>query len=202
MKLPVIGRRLIGSTQILVLFALLWTMAPAAQDPPVQDQTAPPPLKIISRSDRSQIDACKDAKDRVRMTLELALVHLTEAETQTSQHEYPVAAAAAGRYWALVEDVFGFLKTMKLDSNKTRDLYKRVELALRGHGPRLTAIRRGTPAEYSIWIRKIEDFARDGRTEALNSFYGNTVFRDRSAEQQQVNKPIQKNAITPDKNQP
>jgi hypothetical protein len=185
-----------------MLLAAFYVSAATAQEPHVQEQTAPPPLKIISRTDRSQIDQSKDPKDRVRTTLELAEIHLAEVESQTSNREYIVAAAAAGRYWALVEDLFSFMKTMKTDSNKTRDLYKRAELALRAQGPRLSAIRRGTPAEYSVWIRKIEDFARDGRTEALNSFYGNTVFRDKSADQRQANKPIQKNSITPDKSQP
>jgi hypothetical protein len=185
-----------------MVFAVLSVAGVAAQEQHVQDQPAPPPLKVISRAERAQLDGCKDAKDRVRTTLELAVVHLTEAETQTSQREYTNAAAAAGRYWALVEDLFVFLKPFKTDSNKTRDLYKRVELALRAHGPRLSAIRRGTPAEYSVWIRKIEEFARDGRTQALDSFYGNTVFRDRSSDHQQGTKPLQKNSITPDKNQP
>lgn len=202
MRFAGIERPLIQSTQLLLLFATLSVPVLSGQGSHVQEQTAPPPLKIISRLERSQLDESKDAKNRVRTTLELALVHLAEAEAQTSQHDYPVAAAAAGRYWALVEDVFSFLKTMKNDSNKTRDLYKRVELALRAHGPRLSAIRRGTPAEYSIWIKEIEDFARNGRTEALNSFYGNTVFRDKPSDQQQANKPLQKNSIRSDKIQP
>ncbi|MDQ2920140.1 MAG: hypothetical protein M3R52_00780 [Acidobacteriota bacterium] len=202
MRFAGIERPLIRSTQLLLLFVTLYVPVLSGQESRVQEQTAPPPLKIISRLERSQLNESKDAKDRVRTTLELALVHLAEAEAQTSQHDYPAAAAGAGRYWALVEDVFTFLKTMKSDSNKTRDLYKRVELALRAHGPRLSAIRRGTPAEYSVWIKTIEDFARDGRTEALNSFYGHTVFRDKPPEQQQANKPLQKSSITPDKNQP
>jgi hypothetical protein len=202
MKFSGLGQPLIQSTQLLMLLATLFVPVVSGQEPNVQDQTAPPPLKTISRAERDHLDASKDPKDRVRLTLDLALVHLAETETHTSQRDYPAAAAEAGRYWALVEDVFGFLKTMKSDSNKTRDLYKRVELALRAHGPRLSAIRRGTPAEYSVWIKKIEDFARDGRTEALNSFYGHTVFRDQSLDPQQANKPIPKNSITPDKNQP
>jgi len=193
---------MIRSTQLILLLAIFYVPVINGQESRVQEQPAPPPLKIISRAERSQINESKDAKARVQRTLVLALVHLAEAEARTSEHDYPAAAAGAGRYWALVEDVFSFLKTMKKDSNKTRDLYKRVELALRAHGPRLSAIRRGTPLEYSVWIREIEDFARDGRTEALNSFYGHTVFRDKSTEQQQANKPVPKNSITPAKNQP
>ncbi len=194
-------RPLIGSTQLLLLLVVLYVPVVSGQEAPVQDQTPPPPLKIISRLERTQIDQSKDAKARVRTTLDLALVRLGEVEAQTSQHEYAAALAGAGRYWALMEDLFGYLKTMKSDSNKTRDLYKRIELALRAHGPRLSAIRRGTPSEFSFWMKELEDFARNGRTEALNSFYGHTVFRDRPSEQQ-ANKPIPKNSITPDKNQP
>lgn len=202
MRLSGIGLPLIPSTPILLLFATLYIPVLCGQESGGQEPTAPPPLKTISRLERSQLNESKDPKARVRLTLELSLIHLAEIEAQTSQRNYPGAAAAAGRYWALVEDVFSFLKAMNRDNNKTRDLYKRIELALRAHGPRLSAIRRGTPAEYSVWIKEIEDFARNGRTEALNSFYGHTVFRDKPVDQQQSNKPLQKNSITPDKNQP
>ena len=202
MRFSGIGQPVRQGTQLLLLFATLYVPVLSWQDSRVQEPTAPPPLKTISRLERSQLNESKDAKARVRTTLELALVHLAEAEAQTSQHDYAAAAAGAGRYWALVEDLFGFLKTMKTDSDKTRDLYKRVEMALRAHGPRLSAIRRGTPAEYSVWIKEIEEFARNGRTEALNSFYGHTVFHDKPPEQQQASKPLQKNSITPEKTQP
>jgi hypothetical protein len=194
-------RRLIRTTQLLLLLALIHVPVVMCQEATSQDQTAPPPLKIISKDEQAQINQSKDGKARVKTTLELALIRLGQVEAQTTERDYPAALAGAGRYWALLEDVFSFLKTMKADSNKTRDLYKRVELALRAHGPRLSAIRRGTPAEFSFWMREIEDFARNGRTEALNSFYGHTVFRDKPTEQQ-ANKPIPKNSITPDKKQP
>lgn len=142
-------------------------------------ETAPPPLKTIPRLERTQINESKDAKARVRITLEFAEQHLANSESATSRQDFDAAALAAGKYWALVEDVFGFLKTLKTDSNKTRDLYKRVELTLRAQGPRIVAIRRSTPLEYAVWIKEIEEFARKGRTEALNSFYGHTVVSDR-----------------------
>jgi hypothetical protein len=201
MRLTVFDRPLIRSTQLLLLLTILYVPFVSGQEPPVQDQAAPPPLKIMTREERVQINESKDPKARVRTTLDLALLRLGEIETQTSARDYPAALAGAGRYRALLEDVFGYLKTMKADSNKTRDLYKRIELALRAHGPRLSAVRRGTPSEYSFWMKELEEFARNGRTEALNSFYGHTVFREKTTEQQ-ANKPIQKNSITPDKNQP
>ncbi len=164
--------------QILLLFGVLTVPIFAQPEPRLQD-TAPPPLKTISRVERSQIDAEKDSKERVKITLELAESHLTNAETKTREEDFNGAAAEAGKYWALVEDVFAFMKTMKTDNNKRRDLYKRIELRLRAHGPRLNLIRRSTPAEHAVWIKQLEDFAREGRTEALNSFYGHTVVQEK-----------------------
>ena len=191
-----LNQLMIRSRSAILLLAALCVPAQSGQDPRVQDQTAPPPLKIITRQERSQLNELKDQKARVKTTLELAETHLANAENQTAQHDYDKAAAEAGMYWALVEDAFSFMKTMERDNNKRRDLYKRLELALRAHGPRLSTLRRITPAEYSVWIKEIEDFARKGRTEALNSFYGNTVVRD--SPQQPVNpkpdnKPPQEN---------
>jgi len=165
-----------------------------------QDQPAPPPLKIVPREDRVQIEQEKDTKSRVRLTLDLAEGHLANAELHTAHLNYDEAAAEAGKYAALLEDVFLFLSKQKLESNKTRDLYKRVELTLRAHGPRLSIMRRTTPAAYAIWIKETEEFARQGRTEALNSFYGHTVIRDRpSPEQSRGSSSVQNNAVPPEK---
>src|SRR6185295_595803 len=130
----------------VLLFLALPFAVTANQEPRGPDQTAPPPLKFISRVEREQLNSAKDAKARLKATLELADAHLTVAESKTTEHDYDAAASGVGRYWALVEDALAFLKTQRTDSNKTRDLYKRLELTLRAHGPRLTAIRRGTPA--------------------------------------------------------
>jgi hypothetical protein len=103
-------------------------------------------------------------------------------------------------YHALIENALAFLSSVKRDNNKTRDLYKRLELALRADGPRLTAMRRITPLEFAVWIKHVEDFARDGRTEALNSFYGHTVVRDQKT-QKNDEKPKETPTPTPKSNQ-
>ena len=161
----------------LVLFAFFPAITIAQEQRP-HDQTAPPPLKVITRLERNQLNEAKDEKARVKLTIELAEAHLTNAETFTTQQQYDRAAAEFGMYWALIEDVFSFLKKIERDNNRRRDLYKRLELALRAHGPRFSISRRSTPAEYAVWVKEIEDFARKGRTEALNSFYGHTVLRE------------------------
>lgn len=201
MRLAENHRIMIRGVQIMVLLAAVSaSVVVRSQEPAIQQSSAPPPLKIIPRLERTQINDAKDSKARVRTTLVLAETHLAGAENLTSRQDYDGAAAEAGKYWALIEDVFEFLKTVKQDSNKTRDLYKRVELTLRAQGPRLNLMRRSTPSEYSVWIKEIEDFARSGRTEALNSFYGTTVVRDRpqKPEAKELAKPVQKSSIKPE----
>jgi hypothetical protein len=151
-----------------------------AQDPQPQPTplTAPPPFKMIVKEERDEIERTDDSGKRLRLTIDYAAAHLGRAEDHTARENYEAASAEVGMYHALIENALAFLSTFKRDSNKTRDLYKRLELALRAHGPRLTSMRRTTPLEFAVWIKQVEDFARDGRTEALNSFYGHTVVRD------------------------
>jgi len=172
-----------------------------AQEPSAQQLPAPPPLKIISREERARIDGANDSKKRLRTTIELAELRLAKAEVLTSGHDFEGATGELGRYEALIEDALSYLSPMPRDKNKTRDLYKRLELALRAHGPRLTAVRRSTPLEHAVWIKGLEEFARKGRTEALNSFYGHTVFREpqKKAEERPPAKPIKNNAAAPER---
>ena len=163
--------------------------------------TAPPPFKMIVKEERAALDAnVNDPKKRLKLTIEFAGGHLTNAEQHTSRENYEAASTEVGMYQALIENALQFLSTFKRDSNKTRDLYKRLELSLRADGPRLTAMRRTTPLEFAVWIKKVEDFARDGRTEALNSFYGHTVVREPQKQDKPNEKP--KETPTPESNQP
>ena len=164
---------------------LLSASATLAQEPLATPQptplTAPPPFKTIPKAERAQIVQGNDPKQRLRQTIEFADAHLALAEKHTSESNYEAASVEIGIYHALIEDALAFLCAQKRDSNKTRDLYKRLELALRADGPRLTAVRRITPIEFAVWIKQVEDFARQGRTEALNSFFGHTVVREPEA---------------------
>jgi len=197
-------RTLIVSTTILLL-TFVYPSSVRAQSEQPQPQptplTAPPPLKLITKEERTQLDQTGDQKDRLKLTIDLAVAHLTRAEQLTMQTEYEKAQEEVGMYHALIENSLEFLGALKRDSGKTRDLYKRLEMALRAHGPRLTAMRRVTPIEFAVWIKKVEDFARDGRTEALNSFYGHTVLREQKNPEKPEEKPKESPTPTPKSNQ-
>jgi len=178
----------------LLLFAFVYLPAVRAQDPQPQPTplTAPPPFKMIVKEERDEIERNSDSGKRLRLIIDYAGAHLGRAEDHTGRENYEAASAEVGMYHALIENALDFLSAFKRDSNKTRDLYKRLELALRAHGPRLTAMRRTTPLEFAVWIKQVEDFARDGRTEALNSFYGHTVVREPKKDKSDE-KPKEKN---------
>jgi hypothetical protein len=189
-------RRFITFAAHFVVLAFVCIPAVNAQDaqpqatPQATPLPAPPPFKLIVKEERDALEATKDSSRRLKLTIEYAGGHLTRAEQHTARENFEAASAEIGMYHALVESALAFLSPFKRDSNKTRDLYKRLELALRADGPRLTAMRRITPLEYAVWIKKVEDFAREGRTEALNSFYGHTVVKpDKSIEKPKENQP-------------
>jgi hypothetical protein len=183
----------------VLLSAFVYLPSARAQTPQPTPLTAPPPLKVISKEERQQLDQTKDTKQRLRLTIELAGGHLTRAEQLTMQTEYENASAEVGMYHALIENVLGVLRSANRDATKMRDLYKRLELALRADGPRLTSMRRVTPLDFAVWIKKVEDYAREARTEALNSFYGHTVVREKEAVDNPDEKP--KETPTPKSNQ-
>ena len=191
------AQRRITLSALLLLTAFAFAPSVCAQDPQPTPLPAPPPFKMIVKDERAQIEQTKDSSDRLKLIINFAVAHLTVAEQHTAAGNFEAASTEVGMYHALMENALAFLSTFKRDSNKTRDLYKRLELALRAHGPRLTAMRRTTPLEFAVWIKKVEDFARAGRTEALNSFYGHTVVRDKTNE-----KPKEAPTPTPKSNQP
>lgn len=143
---------------------------------------APPPLKLVTRSERSQLEAARDAKARTRLSLELAEARLSQAEQLTSAQQFESAARQLGIYLGLLEDALRFLKG-QTDQKKLRDTYKRFEIALRSHAMRLETMRRSTPSEYSVNIKSITDDTKDVRGEALNGFYGDTVITNTPSEE-------------------
>ena len=185
---------------VLLAFACLFMLVAEinAQDaqPQATPLPAPPPFKMIVKEERAAIEQTNDSSKRLKLTIEYAGGHLTRAEQHTARENFEAASSEVGMYHALIESALAFLSTFKRDSNKTRDLYKRLELALRADGPRLTAMRRVTPLEFAVWIKKVEDYARDGRTEALNSFYGHTVVRE-AQKKNDVDKNKEKPTPTP-----
>ena len=139
---------------------------------------APPPMQLVSKSERSQLDEARDPKARLRETMTLAEAHLSSAEKLTDDKSFDEALSELGKYLGLLGDLRDYIA--KLDQNKTstRDLYRHFEMQVRAHIPRLAIIQRTTPASYVRNIKDAEDFIKDTRAEALDSFYGHSVLKE------------------------
>jgi hypothetical protein len=135
-------------------------------------------MRFVARDDRAQLASTRDSKARVRLTMELADVRLARTEALTSEKQFEQASEALGNYLGLIEDVMHFIGNLVQDRGSTRDLYRRVDIALRAQIPRLAVMRRVTPAEYALHIKVAEEFARNMRSEALDSFYGYSILRE------------------------
>ena len=168
--------RIVLGCCLLAVAVAVETPGARAQDVHLPMISAPaPPMKFVSRTERTQLSATRDAKSRTRATIELAEARLARAEQLTAEQKYNAASGELGAYQGLIEDALDYLDDITKNDNKLRDTYKRLELALRAHCMRLEAIRRVTPSEYAVHVKAICECARNARTEALNSFYGDTV---------------------------
>jgi hypothetical protein len=147
-----------------------------------ENDPAPPPMKFIPSDTRAKLSSEKDLKGRTRLSLELANERLASAETETQGERYDSAGLELGVYQALIADAIQFLQKQGRRDNKLRDNFKRIDLALREHTPRIEKIRRTTPAQSAVHVKAAIDFVRQSRTDALESFYGDTVLRDRPTE--------------------
>src|SRR5262252_330094 len=73
-----------------------------SQQPRSPQMPAPPPMRFVSRDERSQLNSAKDPKARLRAALSLAEGHLSRAETLTQQGKFDQASEEIGSYLALV----------------------------------------------------------------------------------------------------
>ncbi len=158
-------------------------------------------MKYIPAAVREQLGAARDNKARTRLALDIADARLASAEQRTAAQQHDAAAAELGVYQALITDTLVYLHQTGKTDGKTRDLFKLLEQALFRHTGRIEAMRRATPSEYVGNVRAAFIHTRDTRAAALEAFYGNTVLREATPEQ---NKPAPKEQppTTPPADQP
>lgn len=142
------------------------------------ETAAPPPLKYIPDDARDKLAEARDDKARTRASLELADGRLIQAAQLAADEQHDGAAAQLGIYQALIADAIRHLRQSSKPVSRNRDLFKRIELALRAHVPRIESIRRITPSDDAVNVKAVIEYVRGARTEALNAFYGDTVMRE------------------------
>src|ERR1043166_1302634 len=142
----------------------------AAQQPRLPQLPPPPPMHLVRRVDRSELDGNRDPKARLRATMTLAEDHLKRAETLTDQKKYTEALSELGCSLGLLDDLRAFIATMSRDKGSTRDLYRHFEISIRPHVPRIAVMRRTTPLEYAVTLKDAEERSEEHTSELQSRF--------------------------------
>jgi len=174
-------RKLIGFrfAAFLLLTTYCSLLAANAQVEMQFGDTAPPPLKILSKTEKFQLDSVTDIKQRTKLALELMEARLMKAEGFNAKEEYSEMFLELGGFHALVDNTIDFLNVKNNDSGKVLNNFKRIELSLRKYITRLEVVRRDLPIKYELYVRKLVKHIRDARTRAIEPFFGDTVLPDK-----------------------
>lgn len=159
---------------LLTFHFSLFTTVSAQDDPP---EIAPPPLKIVSKAERSRLDAkIAELKDRTKLSLELMDLRLDAAEKFAGGQQFEAMFAELGSFQALMDDSLDYLNRRHTGSDKkVLDNFKRIEIGLRAFTPRIETIRRELPLRYDDYVRKLMKFVRDARTKATEPLFSDSV---------------------------
>lgn len=163
---------------VFVLPAVLLSAAPAfAQDDEGVD-SAPPPMRIMSKDERAQLSAKKGPKDRVVLGLQMMNTRLKRAESSNVAGNFLEMYAEFGAFQAIMDDTLQYL--LRSDGGRGRALrhLKRFEIGIRGLMPRVEVIRRELPLHYEPYMRDLLRDMSKARSRAIEPFFGNTVVPD------------------------
>lgn len=158
---------------LLTAYCLLLTVSAQTDDP--VNETAPPPLKILSKTEKAQLEAVTDIKERTKLALELMDARLLTAESYSAKEAYSEMFLELGGFHALVDNTLDFLDRKDNNSGKVLNNFKRMELSLRKFITRLELIRRELPLRYELYVRKLVRHVRDARTRAVEPLFDDSI---------------------------
>lgn len=167
--------RLSGSRVLLLLvFALTLATTSRAQSV-IDDEIAPPPLRLISQEEKNRLAAEVDVKKRTKLGLELMEVRLKQAETFDSNEQFDQMFVELGAFHGLMDSMLEFLNRSDKDSGKVLNNFKRFEIGLRGFTPRLALIHRELPSKYEQYVRILIKNLRNARAKAIEPLFDDAV---------------------------
>lgn len=146
----------------------------SAQELPTTE-IAPPPLKILSKGEKEQLDKEVDIKKRTKLALDFMEGRLKKAEEFDMNDQFAEMYDELGKFHALVDYTLNFLNRNDTGSGKSLNNFKRFELGIRPFTPRLEVVRRNLPLKYEQYVRNLIKNLRDSRSKAVDAFFGDTV---------------------------
>lgn len=163
---------------LFLLLAVHCSLLTANAQEDEQKDTAPPPLKFVSKEETKQLNAETDIKKRTKLALDLMEVRLKKAETLNAGEKYAEMFDELGGFHALMDKALEFLDRNDNGGGKVLNNFKRVEIALRAFLPRLELIRRELPVKYEFYVRDLAKYVRRARSKAIEPFFSETVVKD------------------------
>lgn len=160
----------------LLAFAILSPQFSISAQDDLPD-TAPPPLKIVSKEERQKLDAEDDIKDRTNLALRLMDTRLDSAEIHSANRDFDTMFRELGFFHALVDDSVTFLEKRNTNNKKVLDTFKKLEIGLRGFIPRLETVRRELPLRYEDYVRFLMKFVREARMRSIEPMFGDSVVK-------------------------
>lgn len=170
------SRQLHFSVLKYIFLFFLFSQISTAQEQP--EEIVPPPLKIISKTEQTQLDAETEVKQRTKLSLELMEARLLKAEDFGAKEEYREMFDELGKFHALMDNTIKFLTDSGTNKGKVLNNFKRVEMSLRKYVTRLELIRRSLPIKYEFYVRKLVKYVREARSKAVEPMFGETVLPD------------------------
>ncbi len=138
------------------------------------DDLVPPPLNILTKNEKKQLDAETKMKNRTKLALELMEIRLEKSAKFLESNKYRDSLNELGGFQALVRNTLKYLKQYEGRKASLKN-FKRFEMTLRGFLPKLELIRREMPIEYSYHVRQMMKFVHDTRSKAIEPFYGDVI---------------------------
>jgi len=159
-----------------VICLITFSVSPiSAQEADDDQEIAPPPLKLLSKDERSQLSAQTEVKKRTKLALELMEARIKKSEELQTRQEYYEMFKELGGFHAVMDNMLEFLDNSNKDSGKVLNNFKRLEIGLREFRPRLEMIRRDLPLKYETYVRNLVKYVRDARARAVEPFFSDTV---------------------------
>lgn len=163
---------------LFILF--FFSQVSSAQNEP--EEIVPPPIKVVSKSELSQLGAESELKRRTKLSLELMEARLLKAEGFAAKEEYREMFDDLGGFHGLMDNTINFLTGSDTNKGKVLNNFKRVELSLRKYVTRLELIRRNLPIKYERYVRSLVKYVREARSKAVEPMFGETVLPDNDNE--------------------
>ena len=159
---------------LIAAFLLLLSAGAFGQTPDL-DEPAPPPLRKISKGERSQLEMQSEPKRRVETALQLMDARLKKAEELKAAENFDAMFLELGGFHGLMDDTLDFLTQENRRTGKAFNFFKKYEMGLRSFTPRLEIIRRDLPGSYEPYVGRLLRYLRDARSKAIEPFFGDTV---------------------------